>query len=254
MRLRAALVSYLNTKPFIEGFERFFSAEELEIRLLPPSACAPELLSKQVDFALIPVGSLVDFSGLHLMKDHCIGAEGKVDSVFLFSEVDIKEIEQVRLDPHSRSSNGLTRVLMANYWKRSVDFIQTPERDFSAIKGTTAGVAIGDRAYALRDQYPKVWDLSETWRAYTGLPFAFAVWAYWPERIEAPQLEKIRAALEWGRTQGKLAAHHWASEFGYTIPQAEKYLTETIRFPFDHNKHLALQRYFRELKALDAVQ
>jgi len=248
--ISAALVSYINTKPFIEGLNRFFSSEEIDIKLLPPADCAPELREQRCDIALIPVGSLVDFEGIRLMKDHCIGADGAVDSVFLFSQLPISQVEEVRLDPHSRSSNGLTRVLLKNHWKREVTFQAPRERSFDEIGGTTAGVAIGDKAYALRDQFKYVYDLSAEWKSYTGLPFAFAVWAYWPDRVEEGALEKLRDALEWGRIHGKEAARRWADEFGYTIPQAEKYLTETIRYNFDAAKHQALQRYLRELKAL----
>ena len=46
----------------------------------------------------------------------------------------------------------------------------------SNIKGNTAGVIIGDRAYNYRDNFPYVYDLSNAWKKFSGLPFVFACW------------------------------------------------------------------------------
>ncbi len=44
------------------------------------------------------------------------------------------------------------------------------------IKGTTAGVVIGDRALEQRKVSPFIYDLGEAWKDMTGLPFVFAAW------------------------------------------------------------------------------
>lgn len=253
MTFSAALVSYINTRPYIDGLRKFFSPEELVLNLLPPADCVPELLEGRCELALIPVGALLDFQDLGLMKDHCIGADGPVDSVFLFSQTPVSEIEEVVLDSHSRTSNGLTRVLMARHWKRDVPFRLPQKRSFEEIKGKTAGVVIGDKAYKIRDQFKHVYDLSAAWKEYTGLPFVFAVWAYRPESLGEETLEKVRQALEWGRRHREAAAEKWAPEFGYTPAQARRYLCESIQYALDAPKHAALHRYFSELKELDAI-
>lgn len=250
MKHSLALVSYLNTKPYIDGLNHIFSPDELDLKLLPPSNCPKELFSGRSDMALIPVGSLLDFDNLTILKDHCIGAEGAVNSVYLFSRVPVAEIEKVLLDPHSRTSNGLTRILMSKYWKHEVDF-QLPEaRDFGLIEETTAGVAIGDVAYGIKDQFPYVFDLSEEWQFYTQLPFVFAVWAYTEGAWTDEDLERIHMALEWGRTHRKQAAMKWGAEFGYSDVEAETYLCDSIKYKLDAPKHKALERYIQELKEL----
>ncbi len=250
MKHQLALVSYLNTKPFIEGINQYFSESELDVRLLPPAECPKELLAGNSDMALIPVGSLVDFSGLAILKDHCIGANGRVDSVYLFSRVPIHEIEEVRLDPHSRTSNGLTRILMQNYWKHKVGFVMPEGRNFELIQGSTAGVAIGDVAYKIKGEYEYVYDLSEEWKNYTQLPFVFAVWAYRPEHWPTDDLEKIKLALEWGRHHREEAARKWGKQFGYTLEGAITYLSKSIIYELDAPKHQSLERYIKELKEL----
>ena len=251
MKHRLALVSYLNTKPFIEGLNKFFPDGELDLELLPPAECPKELANGTCDMALIPVGSLPDFADLSILKDHCIGAQGAVDSVFLFSQVPVQEVDKVILDLHSRTSNGLTRILMQHFWKRKVDFQVPDSRDFDLIQGNTAGVAIGDVAYKIKDRYNYVYDLSEEWMSYTGLPFVFAVWAYIGERWATQDLQRMVHALEWGRVHRKEAAQKWGGQFGYSPEEAERYLCESIRYRLDQPKHQALERYITELKALD---
>ncbi len=250
MKHTLALVSYFNTKPFIAGLNHVFSPDELEQRLLPPAECPTELASGNCDMALIPVGALVDFKDIAILKDHCIGADGAVDSVYLFSEVPIHEIETVLLDGHSRTSNGLTRILMQRHWKHQVNFRRPEGRDFNLIKGKTAGVAIGDAAYQIRGQFPYVFDLSEEWGKYTQLPFVFAVWAYRKDQWSQEDLSKINRALAWGTEHRKLAALKWGEEFGYNPAQAEQYLCQSIKYKLDGPKHRALERYIKELKEL----
>lgn len=251
MKISAALVSYINTRPYIDGLRRFFGEDVLEIKLLPPSQCAPELLGGRCDLALVPVGALLDFEEIHLMKDHCIGANGPVESVFILSQRPIEEVDEVLLDGHSRSSNGLARILMERHWKGQAKFRAPAGRSFEEIRGNTAGVVIGDKAYKIKGQYEYVYDLSEAWKAYTGLPFVFAVWAYDPSRVDARTLDRIRQALDWGRVNRREAARRWGPEFGYTPAQAEVYLCESIQYAMDAPKHASLQRYFSELMEVE---
>ncbi|MFM2377125.1 MAG: hypothetical protein RLZZ165_2222, partial [Bacteroidota bacterium] len=88
--IRIALVSYFNTRPFMDGLRHGFREDELELKEVPPSECGRLLLEGGCDLALVPVGALVDFGDVRLMKDHCLGADGKVDSVFLFSHVPVR--------------------------------------------------------------------------------------------------------------------------------------------------------------------
>lgn len=250
MKPSLALVSYINTRPFIDGLNHEFSQGELDLHLLPPAECATALADGRAQMALLPVGSLQDFQGLKLLNDYCIGADGPVNSVFMFSEVPVEQIEHVWLDRHSRTSNGLTRLLMKDWWRREVTFELPETRPFDLIKGTSAGVAIGDQAYRLRNKYPFVYDLSGEWKQATGLPFVFAVWAYRPGEWSDTTLNRIEQALAWGHSHRKQAAANWAEHFGYSLEAAEQYLTQSISFEMDAAKHEALRRYFQGLKAL----
>jgi len=112
----------------------------------------------------------------HIITDYCIGAEGDVASVCLFSEVPMEGIETVLLDYQSRTSVNLCKVLLKHYWKKAV-VLQDAKKDFrNHIQGTTAGVVIGDRALQQRKTANYIYDLAGAWKAMTGLPFVFAAW------------------------------------------------------------------------------
>ena len=174
--IRVALVSYFNTKPFSDGLEQAFGPHEMEYHFLSPADCAKAMHAGGCDVALLPVGSLLDFQGLDVLNHFCIGADGAVDSVFLFSDVPVQEVEELILDPHSRTSNGLARILFSEHWKRPITVRTSSQRPLDLVKKHTAAVMIGDLAHAERGRFKFVYDLSHEWKIMTGLPFVFAVW------------------------------------------------------------------------------
>lgn len=248
---RLVAVSYLNTKPFLEGLEAAGLNAELEVALDVPAQCGERFRAGWADVALVPVGSLLDLDMVHLLDGYCIGADGQVDSVFLFANRSVQEIDTVYLDSHSRTSNGLTRILMRQHWQRDVRFLC--ESDYlSQIRGTRAGVVIGDKAVPLRDRFRHVYDLAYEWKVLTGLPFVFAVWVYHPERVEPWLLEQLKAAFNLGLQQVKQTADRWAAYFGLSPEKAYWYLTACIDYRFDARKQQALSLYLNSLAELEA--
>lgn len=250
MRLKISLVSYINTRPFIDGIESEFSEDEVSLRLLAPSACATDLLSGNCDIALIPVGSLPDFHRLRLLPDYCIGAKGPVESVFLFSQKPVETLHTIILDRHSRTSNALLRILLQLHWKRNVEIVHPEKAHFDQIYGHTGGVVIGDQAIRIRDQYQYAYDLSAYWTQLTGLPFAFAVWAYHPDKINAEQIRRLKTALGRGVERREKSAEKWAAEYNIPLNFARVYLTKHIDFCFDAGKHKALNLFLSKLQSL----
>jgi len=244
---RIALVSYINTRPFIDGFEKFFPDGKVAFDLMPPADCARSLYQGTSDMALIPVGALPNFQHIYLHPEFCIGANGPVKSVYLFARQPVENLTKVRLDPHSRSSNGLTRILMKYHWQREVHYHLPEIRDFSFIQGNTGGVVIGDEAIKLRDRFEYAYDLSDHWRKLTGLPFAFAVWAYRPGIFSPSLMQQLTNAMEWGVKQADQSANKWARHYDIALPFAEKYLTQYIDYQFDAQKHEALALYQKAL-------
>ena len=176
-KIRVGAVSYLNTKPFIYGLEHGPIKDKIELLLDYPSNLVKMLKSDQIDIGLVPVGALPSLGEYHIISDYCIGTEGEVASVAVFSEVPMEQIEQVYLDYQSRTSVLLCRLLFKKHWKKNVQFIDAKDEGYiNAIKGTTAGLIIGDRALMNYNRYKYVYDLGLGWKEMTGLPFVFAVW------------------------------------------------------------------------------
>jgi chorismate dehydratase len=65
---------------------------------------------------------------------------------------------------------------LKHFWKISPSLEDTKEDYIKDIKGTTAGVVIGDRALAQRKVSPYIYDLGGAWKSMTGQPFVFAAW------------------------------------------------------------------------------
>jgi len=176
-KIKVGAVSYLNTKPLLYGIER---SEKLKIAIELikdyPSRIATQLLDGSIDVGLVPVAVIPKMKEYHIISDYCIGTEGNVASVCLFSDVELDQVEKILLDYQSRTSVTLCKVLLKHYWKKQI-VLEDVQQDFSEkIKGATAGVLIGDRALKQRKRSKYIYDLGGEWKNFTGLPFVFAAW------------------------------------------------------------------------------
>ncbi len=150
--------------------------EEIDLIIDYPANIAKKLLNSEIDIGLVPVAILKEMKEYHILTDYCIGSEGEVASVCIFSEVPIDQIKLVLLDYQSRTSVALAKVLMKEYWKIDPEVKEASTEFREEIKGTTAAVVIGDRAFEQRLLSKYQYDLGEAWMNYTGLPFVFAAW------------------------------------------------------------------------------
>jgi chorismate dehydratase len=91
--------------------------------------------------------------------------------------VPLAEIKKVYLDYQSRSSVALLKWLMRESWGIDPEIVDAADEHYrKEIKGTTAGLVIGDRALEQRRISTFIYDLGAEWRAITGLPFVYAAW------------------------------------------------------------------------------
>lgn len=174
-KIKVAAVSYLNTIPFIHGIDNSSVSEMIDLRLGNPYKCFQMFQKNEVDIALVPVGSLPSVGQCKIIKPFCIGADGKVGSVFLLSNCSPENIETVYYDLHSLTSNKLVEILCHEYWKTDPVF-RFPEFTPPQIQKNEAFVAIGDKSFKLTSRYKYAIDMSEIWKKMTGQAFVFAVW------------------------------------------------------------------------------
>lgn len=175
-KVRISAVSYLNTKPLLYGLFTHPVINLIELGLDVPSECARKLSAGEVDLALLPVGALRDFEQYNVISDYCIGADGKVRTVCIYSQVPIEAITDIYLDTDSRTSVLLSKYLIKNFWQLDVRYHQSFPGYEAKISGTSAGLMIGDKALDQELKSAYVYDLAEYWKLMHQLPFTFAVW------------------------------------------------------------------------------
>lgn len=241
-----SLVSYLNTKPFLYGLQHEPESAQFALELDIPSVGGKKILENQVDIGLVPVAVLAKLDDARIISDYCIGADGPVRSVCLFSHVPIDKIEKVFMDYHSMTSVQLVNILLKEYWHVHPEQIPATTGYIEQIQGTTAGLIIGDRALGLYDKFPYVYDLSEAWKSHTGLPFVFAAWITRKE-IPAEVLQSLNKALHLGVESIDAVVNMYAGN------QLDKhalhdYFTVNIDYHLDGVKRKALELFIGKIR------
>lgn len=190
-KVKVSAVSYTNTKPFIYGLQHSEVLNQIDLSLDVPADCAAKLIENRVDIGLIPVAAIPLVPNAQIIGSFCIGSVGAVNSVFIFSNEPINEIKTLKLDPQSRTSNNLARVLLKNHFNVDVQLVT----DQSV--GTDALVLIGDRTFGRKEEFKYVYDMGEEWMKFTGLPFMYAAWVA-NKQIPAAFISDFDAALRLG--------------------------------------------------------
>ena len=245
-KIQLAAVSYLNTIPFLYGIDKDkFLKSQVDIRLEYTSKCADLLKSGEVDLALIPVAEIPNIPSAEIIGAYCIGSRGKVNTVMLYSDCPLEEIESIALDYQSRTSVILTKVLVKNFWKIDVSFEATSEGYIDSISGSRAGLVIGDRAFDLNGTFPYQYDLSEEWFKFTGLPFVFACWVT-NKTLGNEFVLSFNKALQSGVSNKLSAIELWGEKENSSI-DLKNYLNKDISYEFDESKKNALKRFLAML-------
>lgn len=235
-------VNYLNTKPLIYALERGAMKNEVDLVVDYPSNIAALLLDDKIDVGLVPVTIIPELQEHHIISDYCIGCDGEVASVCLFSEVPLVNIQKVLMDYQSRSSVQLLKILMRDYWKITPDIVQTTGEYQSSINGTTAALIIGDRALNQRKSFEYVYDLGYEWKKFTGLPFVFAAWIS-NKKLPESFVNTFNVTIE----EGFKHLEEIVSSEKFTGYDMTHYFTINIDYNFTKEKKEALGLFLRLL-------
>lgn len=245
-KIRTGIVSYLNTKPLIYGLERPPVSERIEMTGDYPANIAKMLISGKIDLGLVPVAVLPELPEYHIVGDYCIGTEGEIASVALFSEVPMQQIKKVYLDYQSRTSVALLLFLMKEYWGIQPELIHARGEDYrQEIKGTSAGLVIGDRALEQRKISTFIYDLGSEWKKITGLPFVFAAWVSTrPLPDDFVELFNEANALGLQHIDEIVAANP------YPLYDLRKYYTLHLSYLLDEQKRKGMRRFLDVIRDL----
>lgn len=242
-KIKVGIVNYLNTRPLIYGLRLPPISGKIDLIEDYPAHLSDLLREGKIDLGLIPVASIPTLKEYHIVGDYCIGAEGEVASVCLFSEVPMQEIQKVYLDYQSRSSVELLKWLMKEYWGIHPEIVQAKDEGFrNEIRGTTAGLVIGDRAFEQRKISTFIYDLGSEWRTITGLPFVFAAWV-----STKPIPEDFIREFNEANAIGLERIDDIVREIPFDLYDLKKYYNLHISYKLDDRKRLGMERFLSEI-------
>lgn len=249
MKIKVGAVSYLNTKPMLIGLNNSAISGSIELLLDHPAGLTSLIQKGEIDIGLLPVGALSEIGTYSIISEYCIGTIREVASVAVFSEVPMENIENVFLDYQSRTSVLLCQILFKKLWKKNVRFVLASGDSYlDEIKGTSAGLIIGDRALAYRKKSTYIYDLGIGWKELTGLPFVFAVWVA-KTKPDNTFMSQFNEAVGFGIQQ--IVSSSATEVFsGYNL---YKYFTENISYHLDQDKLAGLQLFLDEVNQIEPL-
>ncbi len=250
-RYKVSVVNYLNSKPFIYGFQKSEKLQEcIDLVEEYPAQCAESLIQGRTDLALIPAAMILQLATPHIASSYCIGSVGKVQTVCLFSDVPIHEVKDVILDYQSRTSVRLFQILANEYWKIQPEYHTSSPGFESQIRNTTAAVVIGDRTIDLFGRFSYIYDLGEIWEKYTGLPFVFAAWVS-PFALNQHFLEIFEEACTTGMKSLDEIIED-LSEVNTPAFKLEDYYRKYISYDLDDKKREGLELFLHKIAEMES--
>ena len=246
-RINVGAVAYLNARPLTLCLDEFVPAERIVVDI--PSRLADGLAAGNLDVALIPSIEYFRNPDFNIVSDACIGCDGPVESVKLFSRVPLEEIQSLALDEGSRTSAAMARILLKERF--GVEPTATSLPIGSPLEGiqTDAVMLIGDRAMQTAGaRFKYVLDLGEAWCGWTGLPFVFALWVA-RSGVDMDGLPALfAAARDAGTARIDEIARQEAPRLNITEDRCRSYLRYNLRFRVGPREQRGLEK-FRQLAA-----
>ncbi len=250
--LRISLVDFLNARPLTWGLLHEPPADVSITRDLP-SVCADKLASGEADVGLIPSIEYQRIPGLRVVPGLGIAASSEVRSVLLVSSVSRERIRSVALDPASRTSAALVRILLKRVYGLEPEYREAdathpaspPASRLPPPGDADARLIIGDPALKARLNGQVVLDLAAEWRAFSGHSFVFAFWAA-REGVDADRvvalLERSYAA---GRERFEDLVREEAAQTGLSAAVVADYLLHSLHYELDASDRQGLDLYYR---------
>jgi len=256
--MRLGRIPWINCYPIYGAIDRGLVSMPAEL----VSGTASELNDLLAAGALqVSVVSAVEYArnaaAYHLLPDLAITCDGPVHSVALFSKRPIEDLSgcTVLLTASSRTSVLLLELLCRHRWGIHPHFAtaRAEAPDLASLAGLPheAVLVIGDAALHLSGQaaYPARVDLGAEWKAWTGLPFVFAVWAARREAHAAAVRvvhQRLLDSRAWGLAHLDLLAAAAAQNTGVAEAVCRAYLGD-LDYALSYRHLAGLTDFFRRL-------
>ncbi|OPY55946.1 MAG: Chorismate dehydratase [Pelotomaculum sp. PtaU1.Bin035] len=183
--IRLGQVDYINCLPVYHALEEGLLPLEAELIKGRPANLNHLFLSGHLDAT--PLSSIEYARNVDkciILPGLSISADGRAESILLFSKVPVTELEgkKVCLTGSSATGAALLKVLFDHYYHVDVEFETTVADLKSMMNRADGALLIGDKAMQAH-QFVKegnmpchVTDLGEAWKQFTGVKMVYAVW------------------------------------------------------------------------------
>jgi chorismate dehydratase len=226
--------------------------QNFHIEYTLPAICAQSLREGTGDIGIIPVITTATIPGLVVLPDVAIASLNKVWSILLVTSKPLEEVRTIAVDTSSRTSVGLTQVLMTKFFGGPRQLTPMPPVLKPMLEVCDAALLIGDAALMADTSGLHAYDLAEVWRQKTGLPFVFAVWAVRKAALAEmnPALD-LRATFRRSRDHGLASpnveqiARQWCGRIGLTVADILSYFRDNIYYELDAECRKGLALYFK---------
>lgn len=261
--MRLGRIPWINCYPVYAALDRGLVQMPAEMVSGTASELNDLLAAGELDVSVV---SAVEYArnaaAYHLLPDLAITCDGPVHSVALFSRRPPAELDGATIlrTASSRTSVLLLELLCRHRWGVSPRYAtaRAEAGDLASLAKLPheAVLVIGDAALMLRAQaaYPHMVDLGSEWKAWTGLPFVFAVWAARRD-ANAPGVQEIHARLlesrTWGLTHLDQLASEAAANTGLPVATCRSYFGD-LDYRLSYRHLAGLTDFFRRL-ALDGL-
>jgi chorismate dehydratase len=245
---RVGIISYTNVLPFLYGLNKLKNIKLIDEY---PSRLVPAFMSDEYDLVLLPTGALNKTKEAKIVSSYCIGADGEVASVCLYSNKPIESLKKIYLDYQSATSVRLFKILAKKYFKKEFIYLSTTDDSYiENIEEDSGILVIGDRTFGLGNRYIYVYDLSELWKRFTGLPFVFAVWVT-KEELTQGFVNEFDKALREGVDNIEKTIMHFkgkkdTEEYNFLLD----YLKNKISYQLDDKKKESINLFLNYLEEL----
>jgi chorismate dehydratase len=274
--VRVGRISYVNCYPVYGAIDRGVVSLDATLVTGVPSALNRHMADGSLDISVVSAVEYArDARRYLLLPDLAISCDGPVRSVMLFSRVPAPDLDgkRVIVSRSSMTSVALLELLFEHVWRARPEFVagDAEVSDIAAFdrEAHDARLVIGDAALVLRGEsrlrrasarddlpsYPFAYDLGDTWKTWTGLPFVFAVWV---AQRSAPvaQALGIHASLitsrNWGLDHLATLASQASHATGVSEPVCYEYLSG-LDYGLSYEHLAGLTEFFRRLVAAGRV-
>jgi chorismate dehydratase len=250
--VRLGAVSYLNVRPLVYGLD---ARSDIALRFDVPSRCAQLLDEGHIDLGMVPSIAHLNRPGDRIVPGVCIGSNGAVASVAIFTRRPIRDVRTLALDTSSRTSAALTRILCRRRFDVSPTFIAHDPDPAAMLASADAALVIGDPALFAdaRALGAEKIDLGAAWTEMTGLPFVWAFWAGRPDAVGPEAVAVLQQAAQAGMARSDALADAYCAGDAPRQALARRYLRDHLRFELDDRALDGLRTFYREAAEVGAA-